>query len=246
MTKINYDHVSKIYDKVRMGDQLVVSNIVKMIEVHTELCILDIGCGTGNNSILINDVTEGKVYGIDQSKGMLEKAKEKSSRINWTIGNAVTLENFQEKMFDVAFMVDVIHHIDDIDTMFKNIYKVLKKGGRIFVFTDSHDHIENNRLVSKYFPETIEKELQRYQSTDEITSSLRKNKFSNVRYDDICYPEQEDAGEKLVELAKNKGYSMFHLISGEAIDKGIEKLSNDLLRKKIIYKPKTQMIIGEK
>lgn len=53
--------MSEIYDKVRVGDHFVIKYI------------LDAGCGTGNNTVLISEVTDAAVYGMDRSEGMLIK-----------------------------------------------------------------------------------------------------------------------------------------------------------------------------
>lgn len=244
--KINYDLVSKVYDKVRIGDPIIIDKIINRCIINKDTKILDIGCGTGNNTVLIENVTNADIYGIDQSVGMVSKAKGKSSNVEWIIDDAVTLSSISDQEFNIVFMVDVIHHIRDINTMFKNIYRILKKNGKIFIFTDSHEHIKNNRLTSKYFPKTIENELQRYQSTKNIVSSLKSNFFDEIHWEDICYPLQESPGEKLIKLAKVKGYSMFHLISQKDIDAGIKKLEHDMSNKEITYTPKTQMIFARK
>lgn len=244
--KINYDMVSKVYDIVRMGDLIIIDKIINSSIINKDTKILDIGCGTGNNTVLIENVTKANIYGVDQSEGMVSKAKEKNSKVKWIIDDAVNLSSVSDEEFDIVFMVDVIHHIRAIDTMFKNIHRILKENGEVFIFTDSHEHIKHNRLVSKYFPETIENELQRYQSTEDITNSLKSNNFRDINWEDICYPPQERPGEKLIKLAKVKGYSMFHLISQKDIDAGIEKLEHDMETKEITYTPKTQMIFARK
>lgn len=59
-------------------------------------------------------------------------------------------------------MVDVIHHIKDIDTMFQSIKRVLRENGLVIIFSGNHEHIRN-RFTTKYFPKTLEGELKRYQ-----------------------------------------------------------------------------------
>jgi SAM-dependent methyltransferase len=169
---------------------------------------------------------------MDQSYGMLEKASSKGSVVNFTEGDAVTLEGFEDNYFDVIYMVDVIHHIKDINSIFKNIYRVLKSIGMVCIFTDSYENIKK-RLSTKYFPETLEIELKRYQSTEEIFEAMKSNGFINIKADNLDIGCDEEAGEKLIKIAEKKGYSMFNLISQKAIDRGIERLKEDLKRGKV-------------
>jgi ubiquinone/menaquinone biosynthesis C-methylase UbiE len=246
MYRVDYDKISEIYDTVRVGDPEVVSYIVQNKKLGGESRVLEIGCGSGNNTMLMAAATEAEVHGLDKSKGMLAKAAEKSSRIRFIQGDAVTLEGIADESFDVVFMVDVIHHIKDITLMFSNILRVLRKEGMVFVFTDSHDKIINERLTSKYFPETIQVELDRYQSDEEILEAMNSCGFKNVMIDLLQWSEQTDMGDYLIRIAESKGYSMFHLISDEAIERGIRKIREDMEKGPIDYKSSTSVFVGEK
>lgn len=64
--------------------------------------ILDLGCGDGR---FLNYAT----VGVDFSRGMLERVKYKQRTL---IRGSVTDLPFRDKCFDVAFMVDVLIHIE--------------------------------------------------------------------------------------------------------------------------------------
>lgn len=245
MGNVNYNEISKIYDSVREGDMVTINRIIEEGKIDSNSKVLEIGCGTGNYTELISKATNATVYGIDQSQGMLEKARTKNTDINYINGDAVHLDCFDKNKFDVIYMIDVIHHIQDIDTMFKNIFRVLKNDGSLFIFTDTHDHIRN-RLTSKYFPETLEVELNRYQSSEEIISFLSKNNFTGIKSDTLTLGVDEYFGQRLVNIATKKGYSMFNLISPNAIEAGIQRLQHDMKFQKIIYHRNAPYIFGKK
>lgn len=245
MGKINYNETSKIYDLVREGDLITINRIIEEGKINSNSRVLEIGCGTGNYAVAIANLTEAQIYGTDQSEGMLEKAVAKSSKVEFVKGDAVTLEEFEDNYFDVIYMVDVIHHIKDIKTMFKNIYRLLRKEGTVFIFTDSYENIKN-RLTTKYFPETLEVELNRYQSTEEIFEAMRNNNFIDIKPDNLDMGCDKNAGEKLIKLAEKQGYSMFNLISQEAIDRGIESIRQDLVKGKVVYNGKASYISANK
>ena len=245
MGKINYNETCKIYDLVREEDMVTINRIIEEGKVRCNSKILEIGCGTGNYAVAIANITEAQVYGMDQSEGMLEKAMAKGSGVKFAKGNAVALERFEDNYFDVIYMVDVIHHIKDIKTMFNNIYRVLRTEGTVFIFTDSYENIKN-RLTTKYFPETLEVELNRYQSTEEIFEAMKDNGFINIKADNLDVVCDEEAGEKLVKIAEKQGYSMFNLISQEAIDRGIERLKENLDKGKVRNLGKVSYICANK
>lgn len=245
MSKVNYNEISKIYDSVREGDMATINRIIQEGRIDSTTKILEIGCGTGNYTELISKATNAVVYGLDQSTGMLEKAKAKNSDINYIKGNAVYLDCFGELEFDAVYMVDVIHHIKDINTMLKNIFRILKKGGSLLIFTDTHEHI-SNRLTTKYFPETLKVELNRYQSSEEIIASLSHSGFTSIKSDNIVLGDDENYGEKLINIAKKKGYSMFNLISQDAIDAGIQRIQQDMKHKRVVYHMRAPYILGKK
>lgn len=247
MAKMDYDKISEVYDTVRHGDPAVIEYMLSRKAVGPTSEILEIGCGTGNNTILLEAVTKARIYGLDQSQGMLDKAVEKTARVEFILGDAVTLKNLPNDRFDIVYMVDVIHHIEDIGTMFTNIFRILKRNGAVFVFTDTHERIKSERLTSKYFPETIDAELKRYQSTEKIIEALKASDFRSIKLEHICETEEFEAGEKLIKLAEAKGYSMFHLISQEAIERGIERIRRDIeAGREICYMPRTPVFSGKK
>lgn len=246
MKKINYDEVSKVYDDVRSGSEILVDFLIERAGISDGSPVLEIGCGTGNYLRLLREKTGIELHGLDSSEGMLTKAMQKIPEGNFKIGDAVTLDGFPNDYFELIYMVDVIHHIQDIETMFANTKKILKKGGTMAVFTDSHERITNKRLTSKYFPETIPNELKRYQPIEKIVESMYRAGFDSVEFLEIPLPEEKNMGEFLIETAGKKAYSMFYHISEEAIKEGIKRLEKDMAKGEITYKPAAATIIARK
>jgi len=58
---------------------------VNRLQLHPGDRVLEIGCGTGRNLYLLRQAvgSEGHIYGVDLSEGMLEKAKELCTRQGW-------------------------------------------------------------------------------------------------------------------------------------------------------------------
>jgi ubiquinone/menaquinone biosynthesis C-methylase UbiE len=100
--------------------------------------IYDVGCGNGY--ISRNLAKRGaKVYASDISSTLIKIAKEKSKGLDiiYSVHDAINVDEYKSGMFDIVVMNMVIHYIADIDKLFSNINKVLKRGG-IFVFSSGH------------------------------------------------------------------------------------------------------------
>jgi len=87
--KVDYNSISKVYDQVREEELEELYGLLDGVEICEGSNILDIGCGTGNYTNLMERITGAKVYGLDTSEGMLSKAKEKNEKITFLIGMLV-------------------------------------------------------------------------------------------------------------------------------------------------------------
>ena len=74
----DYEAISRYYDDVRSFDGRYVEGWLDHIMRHGDLQgrrrVLDVGCGTGRYTALIQMRTGGRVVGLDPSGGMLERA----------------------------------------------------------------------------------------------------------------------------------------------------------------------------
>src|SRR4030042_3840859 len=101
--------------------------------------ILDVGCGIGLFLKLARE-NEWEAYGVDISNEDVKYAREKF-RLNVHLGGLIEA-NYPEEFFDVVTMWDVIEHMADPLSHFKEIKKILKKGGYLFILTGNIDSDE--------------------------------------------------------------------------------------------------------
>ncbi len=99
--------------------------------------VLDFGCGPGS---FLSSVAPfcGEITGVDISKNFVNACKEtinelnlKNAQVQQIIPNQLP---FADNTFDVLYMVDVIHHLEDIPVTIKDAIRVVKPGGRVLVF----------------------------------------------------------------------------------------------------------------
>lgn len=140
------------FDEVEKRKYFVEPHIPKFAEFEKwkGKKVLEIGCGIGTDAI--NFVRAGAIYtGIELSKESLEITKSRFKVFNYNYENnkiikllemnAENLDNyFDENVFDLVYSFGVIHHSVCPNTIFKQIYRVLKPDGemRIMLYaTDS-------------------------------------------------------------------------------------------------------------
>lgn len=96
--------------------------------------VLEIGCGSGYGTKLINKYFKPKeIYGIDLDEKMINLAnKNKLSNTSFKVGDATKL-GFKSNLLDGIFVFAVLHHIPNWRKALDEIYRVLKKGGQVFI-----------------------------------------------------------------------------------------------------------------
>jgi demethylmenaquinone methyltransferase/2-methoxy-6-polyprenyl-1,4-benzoquinol methylase len=93
--------------------------------------VLDIGAGTGMMSEFAYRCNGNLRYvAVDPAAGMLKYAP---PYLESYIGEAEELP-FEDSSFDAVFMGESLHHFNDTDAAFKEVVRVLKDGGRLFIY----------------------------------------------------------------------------------------------------------------
>jgi demethylmenaquinone methyltransferase / 2-methoxy-6-polyprenyl-1,4-benzoquinol methylase len=95
---------------------------------------LDVACGTGDLAIeLARRVgASGTVVGADFSEAMLERARAKSSAVEWVVANALELP-YPDDAFDAATVGFGARNFADLDRGLSEMARVVRPGGRVVV-----------------------------------------------------------------------------------------------------------------
>jgi ubiquinone/menaquinone biosynthesis C-methylase UbiE len=144
----NFDEFAKDYRRLH-NDNLKITGadsfyfveqkvlIIKQNEGDKNLCMLDLGCGDGSTELFVQKHLPGwKVEGIDVSVESIKAANKKNlANAVFQIFNGTEIP-FADNSFDVLFVAAVFHHIDFSlhAGLVKEIYRVLKPGGRLYLF----------------------------------------------------------------------------------------------------------------
>lgn len=121
-----YQELSRHYDEIfpaRKGDFSFFKDKLK-----GQKKLLDVGCGTGNKTVLFQDLFQ-EIIAFDLDSGMIEQAKEKhgASNIEYLVQGMEEISNLKENNFDTVFCLgNTLVHLDSL-SIIKNFFKDLKK-----------------------------------------------------------------------------------------------------------------------
>jgi demethylmenaquinone methyltransferase/2-methoxy-6-polyprenyl-1,4-benzoquinol methylase len=90
---------------------------------------LDAACGTGDLA-LIASKAGATVTGLDFSEAMLQRARRKSSDVEWIRGDLLALP-FDDDTFDSATVGFGIRNVADLPGSLEELRRVLRPGGRL-------------------------------------------------------------------------------------------------------------------
>ena len=122
-----YNNWSATYDAdenlTRDLDQVVTRETLTVLRCKS---VVEIGCGTGKNTLLLSQIAE-KVYAIDFSAYMIEKAKEKVRRSNVIFLTADITKQWacSNGSADLITCNLVLEHIEDFSFIFSEAFRVL-------------------------------------------------------------------------------------------------------------------------
>ncbi|MBU2523488.1 MAG: class I SAM-dependent methyltransferase [Nanoarchaeota archaeon] len=128
-----YNHVrTKMYPKGWFYNELLeMPATLELLGNVRGKKILDFGCGTGIYAKLLTK-KGAKLKGFDLSDEMLKIARKNNPKLDLRQGSGYKIP-FNEK-FDMVYAALVIDYFKDWDKVFKQVSRVLKKGG-IFIFS---------------------------------------------------------------------------------------------------------------
>jgi len=226
-------YIAYLFDNLRRPRKTVVNFLIREIKNNDYISILDFGCGTGNYLFEIdNKIQDLSLIGVDPSKSMLEIATKKNIKAKIINGDHEIIP-LSDNSTDMIFMVNVVHHVTDIEKMFFELKRVLKKNGGLYIITESHDQIKEKAWL-EYFDGAKETSLKIFHPISDIIAVSEKIGFSC--YDKIIIDNTPDKAKlkNFFIYIEYKAFSILSLISKKSYVKGKAKMRNDLLQRKYI------------
>jgi SAM-dependent methyltransferase len=114
-----------------------VGNPFSLFPIQPGSIILDVGCGAGFDLYVAAQLTGagGSVHGVDLTEAMVARARENLQKAGIANAGARLVESeslpFGDNTFDVVISNGVINLSPEKETLFREINRVLKPGGRL-------------------------------------------------------------------------------------------------------------------
>lgn len=224
---VDFKKFSDNYDVHRVADPRVLQAIIDNLNLKKDMRILDFGCGTGNYLKALQDNGFKYVFGLDKEERMQEIAQKKTGA-TVKIGTHLDIP-YESDYFDAVILVAMLHFVDDIDSLFKNLNRVCKKNGHILIITQSHHQVKA-RFYNKYFPSLIDIDTNRYYEPQSILEAAEANGFSSVNIQDYLSATDMKVDADYFNLIKNKSFFVLGLLSSEEFDKGMDLFKEDMAK----------------
>ncbi len=175
--------------------------LLQPFEKNTKLKVLDIGCGDGATELFMQQYFPNwQVNGMDVSEKSIQAAQErKLPNANFSVYNGTEIP-LQDESADVVFMAGVLHHVNYKlhQAIVKEITRVLKKGGRLYLF-------EHNPLnpFTRYLVNTclFDKDA-RLLKSDYSVKLLQQNSFNIIEKQFIIFFPRKGMFSKFIFLEK--------------------------------------------
>lgn len=99
--------------------------------------ILDVGCGTGIFTFLLEEYKPTKIVGLDLSEAMIDiakkKAEQRNSKASFILGDATFTDQYVNGKFDLIFSSTTTHYIENLDVFFDNLGKCMEDTGSMIL-----------------------------------------------------------------------------------------------------------------
>lgn len=136
----------KTLDSANRVAKLKIDDVVAALKIEPGSVVADIGAGSGAFTLPLAKAVAGagKVYAVDIEQGLVDHIVRRAQaakveNVRGVLGK-FTDPNLPSRDVELAFIYDVLHHIENRTEYLKNLARYIKAGGRIAVI-DFHPEL---------------------------------------------------------------------------------------------------------
>lgn len=189
---VERDYGSGILNFYKNYNEILDTTYKKAVrDKESTIKVLEIGVGTGNLSKRFLE-HQYDIIGIDQSREMLNVAKEKFLKLKLRLGDFLNIP-FENGKFDVVVSTYAFHHLreEEKGIAIREMIRVLKDNGRIVIGDLMFENQEEkDKIISRLTQEEIEEiEDEYYSNIESLRGEFKKyNKELEVtRMDELVF-----------------------------------------------------------
>ena len=157
-----WNEIFKTDGKVFQEIQEDMPRIIKLLKKQNAQKVLDLGCGSGRHLVYL--AKNGfKIYGFDIAETGIEIAerwlKENNLSADFKSGSIYKNLPYPNNFFDAVISTQTINHgmIDDIRRGIREIERILKPGGMIFITVRKRNtrNWNSGKIIEKYGKQSV-------------------------------------------------------------------------------------------
>jgi SAM-dependent methyltransferase len=184
--------------------------------------LLEVACGTGRLAQALEERAFARVWAVDVSEAMVERAK--SLGVNARVARAEALP-FKQGWFDAVVMRMAIHLVDR-QRAFAQAARVLAPAGRLAIATEDPDSFEEV-WFARYFPSVPEIDGARFPSAAALTAELTAAGLPSLEIEKLRQ-HRTISRERALDLIRSRAFSTFDLIPPEEYAEGLARAESEL------------------
>jgi SAM-dependent methyltransferase len=188
---------------------------------RADLTLLDLGAGTGRFSVLLAEAFEARVVGVEPSAKMRADAERGSAhpRVVYREGSAGAIPAGDGE-FDFALLSMIIHHVPDLDAAARELHRVLKRDGLVFIRNTFSGRLEGIRHY-EFFPSTRAIDEARLPRVERVREAFEARGFAFEALDTV-EQEIDPSLAAHYDRIKRRALSSFELITGTEFEQGLQ------------------------
>ena len=184
--------------------------------------VLEVGCGTGRLAQALEERELARVWAVDSSEAMVERAK--ALGVNVRVARAEALP-FKAGWFDAVVMRMVLHLVDRPRT-FAQAARVLAPEGKLVIATEDPASFDDV-WFARFFPSVPAIERARFPSEETLRAELAAAGFASVEIE-LLRQERELTRGQALDVIRSKAFSTFDLLAPDEYAGGLSRAEVEL------------------
>jgi SAM-dependent methyltransferase len=224
--RVDYDRLAPHYDErytagAASGISKTLHSLVSSLAAER---VLEVGCGTGH---WLSELQAGvpRLYGLDPSSGMLQKARARAGRFHLIRGRGEHLP-FRSQSLDLVLCVNALHHFEQPDRFVAEAHRALGARAALCIIGMDPAARRDRWYLYDYFPGTFETDLRRYPSSATIADWMLAAGFARTKSGVADRIVDTRVGRSVLEdpILQKHGTSQLALLTDDAYEAGIARI----------------------